>query len=181
MARSKLVLLDANVVIHLFEQGVWDRVVERYEIHLAQTVVEEAGFFETAEGDRYEIALTPDIEGGRISVFSLCPSDLDGFLGRFDATYFERLHDGEAESLAYLMRLDDDEGALLCSADRIVFRVLGNLHMGDAGLSLEELLEQVGLGRRLSRQYTKRFREEATRKGSREAIRGMGAEGDTEP
>ena len=49
MKKLKLLLLDANVVIELFEKGIWEKVVERCEIYLAGTVVDEAQHIPDAE------------------------------------------------------------------------------------------------------------------------------------
>ena len=70
--------------------------------------------------------------------------------------------------------IDSPEQCLICSADKIVFRVLGNLKRSDQGISLEEVLQSVGLGIDLPWQFTKRFREEWARKGFGEGLGGIG-------
>jgi len=173
MKKFKLLLLDANVVIHLFRLGVWQRVIELCDVHLARTIVEsEAQFYETDDGERQYFDLRPHVNTGEVAVFDVTPSDLAAFRGSFDPSYFEKLDPGETESLAYLLNLK--ETGWICSADKIVFRVLGNHYSGQYGISLEEVLQAVGLGRKLPRQFTKTFREEWTRKGSEERIRGIG-------
>ena len=52
MPRLKLLILDANAVITLYELGIWRKRIERCDVHLTRTVVEsEAAFFEK-DGDR---------------------------------------------------------------------------------------------------------------------------------
>ena len=89
----------------------------------------------------------------------------------FDPSYFERLDPGELESLVHLVNTAE-KGllCLLCSSDEIVFKVLGRLHRSDQGISLEEVLQVIGLGRKLPPQYTRSFREACTRKGSIDAV-----------
>ena len=82
------------------------------------------------------------------------------------------LDDGEAESLAYMVRQSTD--FLISSGDAIVYRVLGNLHRGEQGISLEEILQKLGLGRSLQNPCTKRFREQYTRQGQQDMVRGRG-------
>ncbi|MEY3226584.1 MAG: hypothetical protein RLZZ536_1203 [Planctomycetota bacterium] len=82
------------------------------------------------------------------------------------------LDDGEAESLAYMVRQSTD--FLISSGDAIVYRVLGNLNRGEQGISLEEILQKPGLGRSLQNPYTKRFREQYTRQGQQDMVRGRG-------
>ena len=50
---------------------------------------------------------------------------------------------GEAESLAFLVHQNDDYR--ISSGDAIVYKVLGNLNLGDQGISLEEILGTCGL------------------------------------
>jgi len=174
--KFSLLLLDANVVIHLFKLGIWQRLIERCDVHLAGTVVEEAQFYADDDGERHYIDLSRDIDSGAISTFDILPSQLQAFRERFDPGYFERLDPGETESLVSVM--ENPEDALLCSADKIVYRVLGNLRLGEAGISLEEVLKQIGLGRALRREFTREYRLEWTLRGSSERIQGIGLRGE---
>lgn len=81
MKRFRWLLLDANVVIELFRQGIWDRVVGLCDISLSRTVAEqEAHFFEDDEGERRDFDLRPYAEDGRIRVFDVSTSELAKFL-----------------------------------------------------------------------------------------------------
>ena len=62
----------------------------------------------------------------------------------------------------------------LCSADGIVFKVLANVQRGEQGISLEEVLGQVGISRRLSKQYTKEFRTEKRKLGAIDSLQNRG-------
>ena len=68
---------------------------------------------------------------------------LQAFRSHFDDSYLGVLDDGEAESLAYLFDAKSD--FLISSADKIVYRVLGNMHREDQGISLEEILNKIGM------------------------------------
>jgi hypothetical protein len=176
MKKFRLLLLDANVVIELFRQGIWDRLVEACDVHLARTVVStEAHFYEDEQGVRNDFDLGQYCGAGKVSVFDVAPSELAAFRAQFDPTYFEKLDPGETESLAYLV--NSKETCLVCSADRIVYRVLGNLNRGGQGISLEEILDRTGLGRELSWPFTKAFRETWTKKGFEERMSGTGRQG----
>jgi len=172
MKRLSLLLLDANVVIHLFEIGIWAKLVELCDLHLSRTVVDEAHFFEDERGERHEIDLAPAIAAKQITVFDVVPSDMDAFFERFDASYLEKLDAGEAESLAHL--LNAPEEMLFCSADKIVFRVLGNLDRSTQGISLEEVLSRIGLSRSLPKHFGRAYREKWTSYGVEENMRGLG-------
>ena len=175
MKKFRLLLLDANIVIEISRFSLWKQVIDRCDIHLARTVIEEADFYEDDDGERQPIDLSPYINAKSISVFDLNPSDLNALRNQFEPVYFEKLDPGETESLAYLLKQQDD--CLICSADKIVYRVLGNIHCSEQGVSLEEVLSKIGLGRRLDREFTREYREQWTKKGFQERLGGLGMRG----
>jgi hypothetical protein len=159
-------------VIKAFELGLWQKLVERCEIWLAATVIQEAAFFTTEDGNPHSIDLRLDVQENRVAKFELTLSELSAFRSSFDPSYLEKLDDGETESLAFL--INSSEQSLICSADKIVYRILGNLKRSQQGISLEEILQQVGLGILLPRQFTKSYRQEWTSKGFQEGLGGLG-------
>jgi hypothetical protein len=171
MKRWSFLVLDANVVIALFRQGLWDRVVADCDLYLSETVLAEAHFFEDEAG-RHDFDLGPYVANRAVTKFSVPASKVKAFVDTFGRDYIEKLDAGEAESLAYLE--DVSEEHLICSADAIVFRVLGNLDRGQQGVSLQEVLEKVGLARRLPQQFTKAIRERWTSQGVTERMQGRG-------
>lgn len=172
--KFRLLLLDANVVIELFRLGIWDKLVDVCDIHLARTVADrEAHFFLDDDSQRHDFDLVPYEKSGKINVFDVGPSDLTAFLDKFDPVYFEKLDPGETESLVFLLNSEPD--CRLCSADLIVFRVLGNLHRGEQGISLEEILHQTGLSRPLHWKFSRACREQWTKKGFEEGLQGIGS------
>jgi hypothetical protein len=172
MGKLRFLLLDANIVIKLFELGLWNAAVDKCDFLIARTVLEcEAEFYFDDEG-QHAIDLGEDVRAGRVSMVDVPPNELANFLRRFGPLYLERLDPGEAESLAYLA--DRREQCLICSSDAIVFRVLAQLDRPEQGLSLEELLQKIGLGRSIERQFTKAFRMHWTRRGLEEKLRGLG-------
>lgn len=173
MTRSRLVLLDANIVIRIFELGIWEQITKRCEVVLAQTVVDEAEFYDTDAGREY-IDWERWIRERVMRVESVSAADVQAFCKQFDAGYYEKLDPGEAESLVLLERESD---ARICSADKIVWRVLGNTNKTDRGVSLEEILQQIGLTKSLPDRFSKRFREHWCREGSREHFMGQGDQG----
>jgi len=175
MKKFRLLLLDANIVIELFRHGIWETFIDRCDVHLAQTVVDEASFYEDENGGRHEINLDPCREAGSITLFDVSPGELTAFSRQFDGLYVDSLEAGEAESLAWLF--GSKEKYLICSADKIVYRVLGNCNRGDQGVSLETILNQIGLNRQLARQYGEEYHKEWTTKGAIEGFQGLGRAG----
>jgi hypothetical protein len=177
MKRFRFLLLDANVVIKRFELGLWSRVLDKCHVLLSRTVAEsEARFFVDDDDGQHAIDLTADIASHRVESVDVDLAELRRFSGRFDPTYLEKLDPGETESLAYLGSSLDP--CRICSSDAIVFRVLAQLTRSDDGLSLDEVLSQIGLGRSLPPQFTKSFRERWRKQGEEERIRGIGRKPD---
>jgi len=174
MPKLKLLILDAGVVIYLHELGLWSKIVASCDLYLSRIVAEKEVLFQKSEQDEYgyDIDLSAMITAGAITVFDVSVSDLKTFRDQFDLLYLGDLDDGEAESLAYLVRQSPE--FLISSGDAIVYRVLGNLNRGEQGISLEEILQKLGLGRSVLNPYTKRFREQYTRQGQQDMVRGRG-------
>lgn len=170
MMRFRLVLLDANVVIQLFELGAWQQVAERCEILLSRTVIDEAHFYER-DGERFDIDWDELTKDSSIQIRSVSPNDVQAYCKRFDKDYYDKMDPGEAESLVLLER---EAEARICSADKIVWRVLGNINQPERGISLEEILQQIGLTKPLPDRFSKRFREQWCRQGSQDHFLGKG-------
>lgn len=172
MSRLKSLILDANVVIHLHEFGIWSKLIAACEVHLPRTVVAEADFYEL-DGERREIDLQHDIDLQLVRVFDVSLSDIRAFREQFAPLYADGLDPGETEALAWLCR--SAETFLISSGDAIVYRVLGRLNRSDQGLSLEEVLQRVGLQRKsVPWSCSKAFRTKFTKVGEADAIQGTG-------
>ncbi|MCL2648797.1 MAG: hypothetical protein FWD61_17660 [Phycisphaerales bacterium] len=176
MKKFRLLLLDANIVIELFRLGVWDKIIARCDIHIAKTVVRESHFYRDANGNYCSIDLAHYINTKSITEFNVARAELDDFRSRFSSTYFDKLDPGETESLGYLLR--QSEQCQICSADAIVFRVLGNLGRSAQGVSMEEMLNAIGMSRQLEWKFTRNFREHWTKKGFQEGLGGAGMKRD---
>ena len=170
--RLSFLLLDANIIIKLCELRLWDKIVRSCDIHVGKTVIREARFFEDEDGNRVDIDLTSDIDAIRITLFEVDLAETTKFRNRFDQPYLEKLDPGETEALVRLQSLPKD--SQLCSADAIVFKVLAGLGRDDQGLSLEELLNKVGMSRKLEWAFCRKFREKYSKDGHVEAIQGRG-------
>ena len=172
MKKLRFLLLDASVVFQLFELGLWDQLIEHCDIILSRIVAEkEVKYFHGEEADE-QIDLTPYVKARRITIVDVDASDVKRFRDQFDPVYLEKLDPGETESLAYLCMSDDP--CLLSSSDGIVYRVLAHLNLAEQGISLEEILEKVGLQRALPDQFRRSFQAHWTKRGREEAVRGVG-------
>lgn len=175
MPKFSLIVLDAGIVIKLFELGVWDQVVKQCDVHLSKVVADQEASFHSPTDDLphgQPIDLSGDIAESRISVFQCSLSQVTNFQQRFDQNYAQDLDPGELESLAWLF--SQQKECLICSGDAIVFRVLGVTGRADQGISLQEILDRIGLSKSLSWQYKKEFREQKSNQGSIDQMQGRG-------
>ncbi len=172
MKKLRFLLLDANIVIKLYELELWDAFVERCEILLPSIVVErEVRYFHGTESDNL-IDLGPYVSDGRIQQVEADTGQVQAFLNKFTPDYLGDMDPGETELLTYLTLSEDP--CLACSSDAIVFRILGRLNRGEQGRSLEGLLRAVGLDRSLTWQFSEKFRLHYTERGKRDMIEGIG-------
>jgi hypothetical protein len=143
-------------------------------VHLSRIVAEKEVLFEPGDEADYgkEIVLAAEISSAKVHLFDVTPNELTSFREQFDPLYFGDLDDGEAESLCHMMKQLAD--FLISSGDAIVYRVLGNLGRSRQGISMEEILQKIGLGRKVEWPYSKAFREKYTRHGETDKIQGRG-------
>lgn len=163
-------LFDANIVLELFRQSLWEAVVNTCDVWLGETVVQESRYFENDRGDSIWLRKEDIVCGKKVKVFSLKQSffkaTIDSLDSEFGLSIAEDVHPGEAELLALLLKSKREFH--ICSADNIVYRILGLKLLGVRGISLEEVLGAIGFERILLKQYTKRFRERCTNAGIEE-------------
>ena len=174
MKHFQFLLLDAGPIMKLFELGIWDSFIKHCDVTISQTVANEAKY---ASQEFLDILIDIELykEKGFIKIVDLDPSIVKTFYNKFDLQYKAIIHDGEKETLAFLCICSDDYR--LCAADGAVFRVLGLLGKADKGISLEEILTQIGMWKKLEWQYTKKFREKYTLLGQADSIQDKGLRG----
>jgi hypothetical protein len=138
------VLLDADVVIRLFELGIWEKLAERTRITLAQQVYDEAGhYYDPVTMAKNQINLQPYKDRGLIDIVECDAAEAAQVRAR--CCRFAELHPGELESLTILCQPGQD--ALFCTADGGAIRAGVMLDLMPKLVSLEDLLSRVGLGR----------------------------------
>ena len=172
MKKFRFLLLDAGPIIKLFELDIWDSFIGKCEVTISRVVADEAKWA-SQEYEDIRIDLGPYEEQGRVRILDVELSVVKSFHDKFDAVYKALVHDGEKETLAFLCHCS--ENWLLCAADKAVFRVLGLLGKGEQGISLEEVLKDIGQSRTdLELQYTKKYRDKWTHVGQEDAIQDRG-------
>jgi hypothetical protein len=178
MKKFQFLLLDAGPIIKLFELNKWDAFIKKCDVTIARTVAEQEVVFATKEDGKDYIDLLHYEKQNLIKVIDVDASVVKDFYDKTSLTGKYDIHEGEEETLAFLC--SSSQSWRVCSADHVVFRVLGKLSRSDQAISLEELLESVGLGpppawKNLNPtdrdwKYTKGFRKRWTQKGREDFI-----------
>jgi len=171
MKKFQLLLLDAGPILKLFELELWDKFIKRCDVTISQTVAKQAKWASQELKD-VPINLGSYEEQNLITIFDADIATVQKFYSKFDQQYKAEIHPGEKETLAFLD--ESPENWLLCSADKAVFRVLGLLGKGEQGISLEEVLQEIGLPKQLEWEYSRKFREKYTRLGQEDFIQNKG-------
>jgi hypothetical protein len=172
MKSYQFLLLDAGPIIKLFELDLWNQVLERCKITITRTVANETVFIGNEEQKEYLPLLETYEKSGQLTIIDPDISTIKTFFSQFDVLYQPIIHDGEKDSLAFLF--NNSEEYNICSSDGAVFRVLGLLGLQERGVSLEKLLADLGMSRRLKWEYTEKFRMKYSNEGGADFIQGRG-------
>lgn len=171
MKKFQFLLLDAGPIIKLFEIGLWEKFIEQCDVTISQVVANQAKWA-SQEFEDIHIDLQSYKKQGKIEFIDLEFHVVANFHNKFDLIYQTEIHDGEKETLAFLCHSSDKW--FVCASDKVVFKALGALGRGKQGISLEEILNQIGLSRPLEWEYTQKFREKYTRQGQIDSIQDKG-------
>ena len=169
------VLLDAVIVIEVHALGIWSNLVGKVEILVPSTVVrDEAFYFNSKEKEkRLAIQISKSIQDGEIMEVTAAAEELRSLEGIFDYATLHGLDPGELEALA-LLKSRQIVGTLLCTADGAAIRALALMGHSELGISLERLLQEVGLQKPLDRQYKEDFFRYHLTRGQQDRITGIG-------
>ena len=170
MKKFPFLLLDAGPIIKLFSLGIWDDFIKHCNVGISRIIADDEALY-TEDGEK-QINLKPYEEQSLVKIIDVQPSIVKIFYDKFDLLYKADIHDGEKETLAFLF--DSTEDWLVCSADHVIFIILGRLGKAEQGISLEEILKEIGLSQNIEWQYTKKFREKYTRMGQANSIQDRG-------
>jgi len=171
LKKFRLLLLDANVVIYLFQLGIWDKFVESCDVHMERTIIEQCKYYKDDNEGKRPIDLSAYMKRGDIVEETAELTELVSLKDKFGSDIIERLDRGEAEALALLT--ERNPKFLICSSDPIVFRVLAALGMSEQGVALETVLQGIGLRRSVDSQYTEKYRRMYLQRGFQEGLQGL--------
>jgi hypothetical protein len=173
--KPKLLLPDASVIITAYELDVWNALLQKTNVAVTSVIAhDEALFFDRKTGGiPSSINLSTLISEGTIQEIPASLSDIERVRAVFDEDINMGLHDGEVEAIAVIYA-DPSGRFLFCTSDKVAIRALAMLGLSKDGISFEEILESIGLRKRLSHEYRKEYFERYITKGQTDRIQGKG-------
>ncbi len=168
MKKPDLVILDANVVIDAHRENYWNPLIQGHKIHLPATVVrEEVQYFDAGKNNKKGIQLKSLIDNGLIFEIAATLDD-EKHLQRLVKPHFLQSFDpGEREALALLIT-NRYKDFLFCTGDRAAIKGLGVLGLSNRGISVEKLLEKIGIKKNLKNHFTENWLRQQLTQGFQE-------------
>lgn len=173
--KSRLVLLDADIIIEANQIGVWLALTEIVEIAVPSIIAHSEALFYSSEkrGIPHEIDLPRLIQENKISELTATVTEISVLNRKFDSVFAEVLHPGETEALA-LIHSGKASGYKFCSGDKVAIQGLAMIGHSSSGISMENLLKSVGLTKHISHQFTESYFKKWIGKGKERRITGDG-------
>ena len=149
---KRLLLLDTDVIIDLHTFGLFEKIAKAYDVKVTRDVFREAKSYPKGNKvlpinikDKVNIIENVDIECLRLVTLEAREARL-------------AIEAGESSSIAYL--LQDDEDLVFCSCDKAAIKLLSYLDLDEKGMSLEKVLKNASLHKKLlPRHLEKQFKE----------------------
>ncbi len=163
-SKYQIVLCDSCIVIELFRLNLWEQIISSFEITISSTIVDEVSFYIDNQQNKHNINLKKYIDDKKIKEVSVSITLIQNFYQKFDPSFQDRLDPGETELLAYLFDNKNND-IKICSADSIVFKILGKELMSENSISLEEMLPNNFPKKQIRKQFTKKFKEQYLQNG----------------
>lgn len=144
--KSRLVILDANVIIRAFAGKFWTALTNHYDIYVTSIVLRtEVYFYLDANGQQIPIDLNVEVQAGKIKELTATSTEIADLVNKVNPNFMDRIDEGEQEALALLLTGRFD-GYRYCTGDTRAIKALASLSLGSMGVSLEELL--IGIGQK---------------------------------
>lgn len=171
--KPRLLLLDAVAILAAFRAGVWEHLVNAYEVVVSSVVMDEAHFYDDpSTGRRHTIDLPALEAAGVIRGCEMELAEVDALLARFDRTL--SIHAGEAEALAYLASVDEEVDIRLVTSDKAALFATALLDLGHRTICLGDALRACGVTRRLEPQHESDYHRACITEGNQMRIQGRG-------
>jgi len=148
---KSLLLLDADIIIHLFEFGFWDAVISHYKVYVVSTVIREVIHYYPNGDYRNEKKIPVDLSDyvvkGKIIEVEATVQEQSDILSRLNPVGLDGLNPGELECIAVMVN-DKVLDAKFCVKDALAIKALVFLDLREKSMSLEEALRDCGVLRK---------------------------------
>lgn len=141
---SKLLILDANVIIVAFRDGFWKALALRYQLVIPSVIVEESQYYTDSNRSQTQIDLKAEIAAKRLEVVETCPEELALLYRRFKSDFIDSTDPGELHALGYLYSRRD-QGIRFCTGDTPAIKAAAIMGLTETMVSLEVLMRECGL------------------------------------
>ena len=138
MAQTRLLLLDADMVITAHASGIWAQLKAAYRIAVPATIVKEARYFKSQQG-RGSINLQAEIDRGEIDCLEATADELISTFKDFDSSFAAGIDAGEKEAIALVNCGRCPEHAF-CTGDTVAMAAIGMLDLGNASIAFEDVV-----------------------------------------
>lgn len=167
--KLKQILPDTVVIIAAHENGYWESLCNAYHIVVPATILENEAFY--FESDRGKVGMRPSewIKNGKITRIEAELEDFETLQRRLNPDLLASLDDGELEAIAILLS-NRYKNLLFTTADKAAIKALGVLGLSSQGISIEELLKNLGINQKgkLPLHFTKKWFQQILAEGFRE-------------
>lgn len=154
---SKLIILDANVIIVAHKLGFWKKLVSYYKIHIPAIIIQESKYFEDSFGQKINIDLSKELKNNSVIKIEASAEKMQIFYNGFKKNFLESIDDGEKEALAILYSHTKTD-LLFCTGDMRAICALSIMGISECGISLEKVLITAGIS---TKNIAKHFSDEA--------------------
>ena len=158
MPNIKSLLLDADIFIYAHQPGIWEALKSKCRVAVPATVVREAQFFKSGREGKKGIDLQRQAQSREIDCLEATAEQVESAIGDFAAAFTEQLHDGEKEALGLLVGRAYQ--CHYCTGDINAIQAAGMLDLAGSMVSLETVVNVLGLKHNLKRKLPFPLREE---------------------
>lgn len=141
---ESLLLLDADIIIHLLENNYWIAVISKYKVYVASTVLREVEYYNDKNSKKVFVDLLKYVKDGEIIEVEASPAEQKALLLELRKDGLDGLDPGELECIAILF-INKIDGIKFCVKDRLAIKALVALELREEIVSLEEVLRSSGV------------------------------------
>lgn len=143
-SKRKLIILDANVIIHAHEIGIWTHLMSQFDISVVGIVIDdEAKYFHSDTGIKLDIDLKKAEAEGKIRRLDPELTHTQKILKEYKELFVKGLDAGERDAITLLNSGNFDD-YFFCSGDKSAIKAAAIVDKTYNVISLEKLLKDTG-------------------------------------